>query len=92
MPGIGKSRLLAELGERADRRGLLVLYGSASELEHDLPFSVFGEALTDYVQGLEPSRLDALGDDTRAELAEVLPGLVRQAAPNADQGGNRPAQ
>ena len=31
-PGIGKTRLLSELEARADRRGLLVLSGSASEL------------------------------------------------------------
>jgi hypothetical protein len=30
-PGIGKTRLLAELAARADARGQLVLYGSASE-------------------------------------------------------------
>ena len=32
-PGIGKTRLLAELAARADARGCLVLTGSASELE-----------------------------------------------------------
>jgi predicted ATPase len=42
-PGIGKSRLLAELAARSDGRGHLVLSGSASELERDLPFGVFVE-------------------------------------------------
>jgi hypothetical protein len=32
-PGIGKTRMLAEVGDRAGRRGLLVLSGAASELE-----------------------------------------------------------
>jgi uncharacterized integral membrane protein len=36
-PGIGKTRLLAELAARAESRGHLVLAGSASELERDLP-------------------------------------------------------
>src|SRR5205085_204187 len=40
-PGIGKTRLLDELAARAELRGHLVLTGSASELERDLPFSVF---------------------------------------------------
>jgi predicted ATPase len=40
-PGIGKTRLLRELTARAGARGHLVLSGAASELEHDLPFSVF---------------------------------------------------
>src|ERR1044072_5315045 len=44
-PGIGKTRLLSELAARADRRGHLVLSGSASALASDLPFSVFLYAL-----------------------------------------------
>src|SRR3712207_6781933 len=51
-PGIGKTRLLAELGSRSDARGHLVLGGSASEFERDLPFWVFVHALDEYVRGL----------------------------------------
>ena len=51
-PGIGKTRLLGELSARADTRGHLVLYGSASELERDLPFWLFVDALDEYLQGL----------------------------------------
>ncbi len=54
-PGIGKTRLLAELERIAEDRGHLVLSGSASELERDLPFWVFADALEDYVRGLPPS-------------------------------------
>jgi predicted ATPase len=79
-PGIGKTRLLAELAKRADARRHLVLSGSASELEMDLPFWVFVGALDEYVQGLEPRRLEALDDDVRAELAHVFPSLSRFAA------------
>ena len=56
-PGIGKTRLLAELGARADAHGQLVLSGSASELERELPFWVFVDALDEYLQGLAPRRL-----------------------------------
>ena len=69
-PGIGKTRLLAELGRRADDHGQLVLTGSASELERELPFWVFVDALDEYVRGLPPVVLDALPRD---ELARVLP-------------------
>ena len=79
-PGIGKTRLLAELAARADARGCLVLTGSASELESDLPFWVFVDALDEYVQGLERQRLALLDDDVRAELAQVLPSLPAVAA------------
>ena len=37
-PGIGKTRLLSELAARAELQGHLVLSGSASELERELPF------------------------------------------------------
>jgi ATP/maltotriose-dependent transcriptional regulator MalT len=76
-PGIGKTRLLAELEVRADAGGRLVLAGSASELEGDLPFSVFVDALDEYVRGLDPSALERLGEDVRAELAHVFPSLSR---------------
>ena len=74
-PGVGKTRLLEELGARADVRGQLVLSGSASELERDLPFWVFVDALDEYLQGLQPGRIEALEDDVRAELAHVFPSL-----------------
>jgi ATP/maltotriose-dependent transcriptional regulator MalT len=74
-PGIGKTRLLRELAARADARAWLVLSGSASELERDLPFSVFVDALDEYLEGLEPVHLAALAGDVQAELAHVFPSL-----------------
>src|SRR3954454_824711 len=75
-PGIGKTRLLAELAARADARGYLVLSGRAGELELDLPFWVFVDALDEYVHGLDPHRLENVEDDVRAELATVFPSLA----------------
>ena len=74
-PGMGKTRLLAELRARAEARGLLVLTGSASELEQELPFSVFVDALEEYLRGLEPGRLAGLDEGDRAQLAHVFPSL-----------------
>jgi ATP/maltotriose-dependent transcriptional regulator MalT len=73
--GIGKTRLLRELARRAEARGHLVLPGSAAELERDLPFSVFVDALDEYVRGLAPTRLPALEDDVHTELGHVFPSL-----------------
>ena len=78
-PGIGKTRLLSELAARADARGHTVLYGRATELERDLPFSVFVDALDEYVQALDPRRLDALDDGVRMELATVFPSVEARA-------------
>src|SRR3954469_22629872 len=77
-PGIGKTRLLAELAAHADARGHLVLSGSASELEADLPFWVFVDALDEFVAGLDPRRLRSLDGQVRAELELVLPSMPRQ--------------
>ena len=78
-PGIGKTRLLAELAGRADAQGCLVLSGSASELERDLPFSVFVDALDEYLRSLDPASLERLDEDVRTELAHVFPSLSRLA-------------
>jgi DNA-binding CsgD family transcriptional regulator len=74
-PGIGKTRLLRELAARAEARGHLVLSGTASELERDLPFSVFVDALDEYVESLDAKQLATLDDDVQAELAHVFPSL-----------------
>jgi ATP/maltotriose-dependent transcriptional regulator MalT len=82
-PGIGKTRLLAELASRADALGYLVLSGSASELEAGLPFWVFVDALDEYVAALEPRRLDAVDDDVLSELATIFPALAPRASVRA---------
>ena len=45
-----------------------------------MPFSVFVDALDEYVAGLEPAWLAALDDDVQAELAHVFPSLSALAA------------
>ena len=44
-PGIGKTRLLAELETRAAGAGFLVRSAGAAEHERNLPFGVFADAL-----------------------------------------------
>ncbi len=73
-PGIGKTRLLRELRDRADTRGRLVLTGSAAEFERSVPFSVWADTLDAYVAARELELPD--GDD----LAEILPSLRRAGA------------
>jgi DNA-binding NarL/FixJ family response regulator/tetratricopeptide (TPR) repeat protein len=75
-PGIGKTRFLAECAHSADQNGRLVLAGSASELEQDLPFSVFVDALDEYLRGLSSDRLAILDEDVRTELSHVFPALA----------------
>jgi len=82
-PGTGKTRLLAELGVRAQAREHLVLVGRGSELERDLPFGVWVAALDDHVAALGADRVEALVGDRAGELARVVPS----AAPGVALGG-----
>src|SRR5262252_7159386 len=79
-PGIGKTRLLRELETRAAARGYLVLSSAASEFENDLAFSVFIDALDEYIAGLGPGWLAELDDSVQAELAHIFPSLSTLAA------------
>src|SRR5215210_1359419 len=74
--GIGKTRLLTEAADRADARGHIVLRGAAADLERDIAFWVFIDALDEYVESVEPRRLGNLPDEMRTELARVFPALA----------------
>src|SRR3954453_16003077 len=58
--GIGKTRLLDELMARAEQAGALALTGRASELERELPFGVWEDALADHAAFLGVDRLERL--------------------------------
>ncbi len=79
-PGIGKTRLLGELTERAAARRLPVFTGRGAELERELPFAVWVDALDDHVAALGGQRLESLIGDRVAELARVLPSAGAGAA------------
>jgi ATP/maltotriose-dependent transcriptional regulator MalT len=72
-PGIGKSRLLAELAERAEERGHMVLSGRAAELERDLPFALLIDTLDRPLADDPPRRLD---HEHLAQLAVALPAVA----------------
>ena len=87
-PGIGKSRLLAELCHRGEERGYLVLEGRAAEFERDIPFGLIVDALNDYLASLEPAMLRALDEDALSEIASILPSLPRPES----SGSRAPAE
>ncbi|MBV9366009.1 MAG: AAA family ATPase [Solirubrobacterales bacterium] len=90
-PGIGKSRLMAEVCRRGEDRGYLVLDGRAAEFERDIPFGLIVDALNDYLGSLEPALLRALDEGLLAELASVFPSLPRydRIAPRRDYNAER---
>jgi DNA-binding NarL/FixJ family response regulator len=83
--GIGKTRLLDELVSRASERGALVLGGRASELERELPFGVWEDALAEHASLLGVDRLERLVGDQWPELAAVLPAVGRVPAGLQDE-------
>jgi DNA-binding NarL/FixJ family response regulator/tetratricopeptide (TPR) repeat protein len=75
-PGIGKTRLLAELAARADADRRLVLEGAAAEIAQGSPFAVVVDALDDYLASLNPRMLESLAADERAELSRIFPAVT----------------
>ena len=73
-PGIGKTALLHELQARAERPGLAVRVGRASELGRDLPYGVVRQALGDDVLG--PVEASAAAGWTRYRLWERVRASV----------------
>ena len=74
-PGIGKTRLLADLAERAGRRGFLTLQGGAAEFERELPFGAVVDALDEHLESLDPRAYQRLAAEELGELAGVFPAL-----------------
>jgi DNA-binding NarL/FixJ family response regulator len=74
-PGIGKTRLVAELIAEADRSGCLTLEGQAAEFERELPFGLFVDAFDAYLESLDPHAFERLAIDRLGELAAVFPSL-----------------
>ena len=54
-----------------------------AELERDVAFWVFIDALDEYVESIDPNQLSTFDDDVQAELAHVLPSLSALAAGRA---------
>ena len=88
-PGIGKTRLLDELAERAAaRRRHPVFVGRGAELEPELPFAIWVDALDDHVASLGERRLERAdrGPRRRARArAPVAPRRRRAPAALQDE-------
>jgi DNA-binding SARP family transcriptional activator len=79
-PGLGKSRLLDELGVRSRERGATVIEGRAFEAEAGRPFGPWIDALRQLSPGAIPP---GIGPDLRALLPE--PARDEPAPPSRDR-------
>lgn len=76
-PGIGKTRLLLELGRRAREVGWHVLVGQAYDTEGMPPYLPFIEAFRDYVRACPADALRSQLGEGAADVALVLPDIHR---------------
>jgi ATP/maltotriose-dependent transcriptional regulator MalT len=84
-PGIGKTRLLAELRTRGQEAGMVVLAGRAGEYEHRQPFRPFVEALDDQLGRLAAYQGNAIDHTVVARGALVFPALADLIADDPPQ-------
>lgn len=77
-PGVGKTRLLAELVCAAERQGLTTLCGRATEFEQEMPFSAIIDALDDHLEMVAEDVSEKLGAGPTQLLCTVFPGLSRK--------------
>jgi DNA-binding SARP family transcriptional activator/tetratricopeptide (TPR) repeat protein len=77
-PGIGKSRLTAEIARRAHEAGAFVLAGRSPQ-EALVPYQPFVEALRQYFLGVPFTELRASAREYGSELARLVPELRRRA-------------
>jgi tetratricopeptide (TPR) repeat protein len=76
-PGIGKTRLAAELARRVDDDGGTVLYGRCDE-DLGVPYQPFAEALRPYVAACPLDELVVHVEAHEGELTRLVPELARR--------------
>jgi tetratricopeptide (TPR) repeat protein/transcriptional regulator with XRE-family HTH domain len=74
-PGIGKSRLLQEAGERGDETGFTVLQGGSQRRSGQEPYAPLVDILSEYVGRQTPARL-RVGLQGCSWLVRLLPELL----------------
>ena len=77
-PGIGKTRLVAEIARRAHDAGAFVLAGRSPE-ESLVPYQPFVEALRHYFMTASARELRASAREYGSELMRLVPELRRRA-------------
>ena len=83
--GVGKTRLVAELADRAAASGALVATGGCVELTAGAaPFLAFTEALRDLGRAVGPRAWERLCAGVPSELAAVLPGASGEPLARSD--------
>ena len=78
-PGVGKTRLAAELARRVHRDGAVVLFGRCDE-ELGVPYQPFAEAIATYAAGCDDDVLITQLGASGGDLARLVPSLATRLA------------
>ena len=84
-PGMGKTRLAAELADRLCATGAVALHGRCDE-GLGVPYQPFVEALSPLVEAWSTDTVARLAGTNAAELTRLLPSLSRLGEPPARRG------
>ena len=76
-PGIGKSRVAAELAADVHARGAIVMHGRCDEAGGS-PYQPFVQAMTEHIRQLDNATLRQRLGPTGRELVRILPGLANR--------------
>ncbi|MFL6242708.1 MAG: ATP-binding protein [Acidimicrobiia bacterium] len=76
-PGVGKTRLAAELARRAHAEGAAVLFGRCDD-DLAVPYQPFVEALRAYVNTCVPADLEAQVGSLGGDVARLVPELAQR--------------
>ena len=82
--GVGKSRLVFELAERANRRSWQVATGRSYPVETGVPYALFSDAWLPILREMDPNTPTVLSRGGDAELRYLFPSL---GAPHDDLDG-----
>ena len=88
--GVGKSRLVEELAERAGRRHWRVAKGRAYPVETGVPYALFADAWLPIVREMDSSTLTVLTRGGERELSYLFPSLAQRGAGYDDLGVEDP--
>jgi len=87
--GVGKSRLVAELGARAEGRGWKVAYGRAFPVESGVPYALFADAFLPILREIDADTLTVLTRGGAEELRYLFPALG-QRGPRGEAPAGEP--
>ncbi|HEX3667653.1 MAG TPA: AAA family ATPase [Acidimicrobiia bacterium] len=76
-PGVGKTRLAAELARRAHAEGAAILFGRCDD-DLAVPYQPFVEALRAYVNACAPADLEVQVGSHGGDVARLVPELAAQ--------------